>query len=108
MGKSTDRSDEVEIEEIANPVSGGDDGDGLPGKIEDLASDLLGLVSGVVGGHDGEGGATGQAGVGECWALYGTESDPIGPGCSTETDVFDHACSQIAMSLSCVLDVNPD
>ena len=56
---ATDRSDEAEIQEVANPVDGGDDGDGVLGEIEDPVGELLGLVSGVLSGHDGEGGETG-------------------------------------------------
>jgi len=52
--ESTNRSDEVEIEEIANPVNARDDGDRLFGKVEDLFSELFGLVSCIFSGHDGE------------------------------------------------------
>lgn len=62
MGKrcneSTNRGNEVEIEEAANPVNAGDDGDLLFRKIEDLLSNALGLVSGIPSGHGGEEGRT--------------------------------------------------
>lgn len=63
MGESANGGDEVEVEEVANPVEGGDDGDSLLGEIEDLLSEPLGLVFGVPGGHDREDGETGHVGV---------------------------------------------
>ena len=58
-GESTNRVDEVVFGEVADPVNAGDDRDRLFGKIKDLVSELLGLVSGVFGGHGGEEGGTG-------------------------------------------------
>lgn len=52
--ESTNRGEKVEIEEIADPVNARDDGDRLFGKVEDLFSELLGLVFCVLSGHDGE------------------------------------------------------
>ena len=63
-GKSTNRRDETETEEITNPVNAGDDGDRLFRKIEDLLGDLFGLVCGVLSGHCGEGRETGEVEVG--------------------------------------------
>jgi len=51
--ESTNRGDKVEIEEIADPVNARDDGDRLFRKVEDLFSELFGLVFCVFGGHDG-------------------------------------------------------
>jgi len=79
-GESTDRVDQVETEEVTNPVNGGDNGDRLLRKIEDLLSEPSGLVCGVLGGHDGEERETEEMGVGRgslgyigcrvrrCWA----------------------------------------
>jgi len=57
-GESTNRSDEVEIEEAADPVNTGDDRDRLFRKIEDLFGELFSLVPSVLSGHDGEEGGT--------------------------------------------------
>lgn len=79
-GGSTDRVDQVETEEIANPVNGGDDGDRLLREIEDPLSEPFGLVCGVPGSHDGEEREAEEVGVGRgslgyigcrgwrCWA----------------------------------------
>jgi len=57
-GGFTNGRDEVKIKEAADPVNTGDDGDWLFRKVEDLLSELFGLASGVLGGHDGEEGET--------------------------------------------------
>lgn len=61
----TDSSDKAEVEEGANPVSGGEDGDWVLRELEDLSSELCSLVPDVLGGHDGEEWETGWMGVGE-------------------------------------------
>jgi hypothetical protein len=60
----TNRGDEVEIEEIANPLDAGDDGDRLLRKMEDILSEPFGLVSGVLSNHGGEGREAEEVGVG--------------------------------------------
>lgn len=54
--ESTNRCDEVELEEAADPVDAGDDGNWLLGKTENALSELLSLAFDVPGGHGGEGG----------------------------------------------------
>jgi len=62
-GRATNRSEEVEIEEAADPIDAGDDGDLFFRKIEDLLGELLCRAFGVPSGHDGEKGEAGR-GVG--------------------------------------------
>lgn len=62
-GELTNGSDEVEIEDAADPIDTGDDGDLFFRNIEDLPSELLCRAFGVPGGHDGEKGKAGR-GVG--------------------------------------------
>lgn len=59
-GERTNRSDEVEIEDAADPINAGDDGDSFLRKIEDLAGELLCRAFGVPSGHDGEKGEAGR------------------------------------------------
>lgn len=59
----TDRGDEVEIEEGTDPIDGGNDGDLLFGKIEDLLGELPCRALGVPGSHGGERGKTGRGWV---------------------------------------------
>ena len=58
--ESTDRSDKVEIEEAADPIDTGDDGDPLFRKIEDLLRELLRRAFDVPSGHSGERGEAGD------------------------------------------------
>ena len=62
-GESTNGSEEVGVEEVADPIDAGDDGDLFFRKIEDLLSELLCRAFGVPSGHDGEKGEAGR-GVG--------------------------------------------
>lgn len=65
----TNRSDEVEIKDAADPVDAGDDGDLLFRDVEDLLGELLCRAFGVPGGHDGEEGEAGRGAEGESTAL---------------------------------------
>ena len=69
-GRSTNTGDEVEVEDVANPVNAGDDGDSLFGKMEDLSSDPPSLVSGVLNSHNGGKGDAECVGMGRgLWIL---------------------------------------
>ena len=59
-GGLTNRSDEVEIEDAADPIDARDDGDLFFRNIEDLPGELLCRAFGVPGGHDGEKGEAGR------------------------------------------------
>jgi hypothetical protein len=70
QGGSTNTGDEVEVEDVANPVNAGDDRDSLFGKMEDLSSDPPSLVLGVLNGHDGGKGDAECVGMGRgLWIL---------------------------------------
>ena len=61
--EATNRSHEVEIEEAADPIDAGDDGDLFFRKVKDLLSELLRRAFGVPSSHGGEKGEAGR-GVG--------------------------------------------
>jgi hypothetical protein len=70
QGRLTNTSDEVEVEDVANPVDAGDDRDWFFGKMENLSSDPPSLVSGVLNGHNGGKGDAECVGMGRgLWVL---------------------------------------
>lgn len=79
QGRCTNSGDKVETGQAANPVKSGDDGDWVLGESENFSGEVRHLVSGVLGGHDGEEWETGGMEVGGDVRFY-MEVGRAGPG----------------------------